>query len=488
MNSRRGRQLVFGASGYIGGHLVPRLLAEGLVVRAVARDLAHMERPGWAAAERVAADATKPATLAPALAGVETAYYLVHSMGEGRGFGAVDLECAGNFAAAAAAAGVKRIVYLGGLVPETADSEHLESRRATGDRLRAGPVPVTELRAGIIVGPGSAAFEVIRDLVNALPVMVTPRWVRSRTPPVALENLIEYLLRIPEHEESVGRVYDVAGPEMLSYEQLMRGFGEIVGRRPRIVPVPVLTPSLSSYWLGLVTTVPTPVARALIEGLGHDLPAEGGPLRRLIPQRLLNYAEAVQAALDAERRNAVAARWTEGALMFRNYRQEYAYYAKRATGSTVARATPAQVWRVLAAIGGDNRYYALDVLWTLRELADWLAGGPGRSRGRRDPLRLRVGDSVDSWQVIGMEPEKRLTLLFGMRAPGAGVLEFSLAPVAGGTRITATAYWHPAGAWGLLYWYPLAPFHRLIFERMTRAIARRAESEAPLDSPSAASP
>lgn len=471
-----GLNLVFGASGYIGGHLVPRLLAAGRTVRAVSRDVASLERKGWEDIERMSADALRPETLEPVLAGVDTAYYLVHSMNAGPDFGRLDLEAAENFSAAAARAGVRRIVYLGGLAPEDARSEHLLSRKETGDRLRAGPVPVIEIRAGIIVGPGSAAFEVIRDLVNALPAMVTPRWVRARTPPIALDNLLEYLLRIPEHEAAAGGIYDAAGPEELSYEELMRVFGELVGRKPVIVPVPLLSPTLSSYWLGLVTTVPTPVARALIGGLAHDIPANPEPLRALVPQELLSYREAIAAAFDAERRKAVAARWTEGALMYRNYRHDYAFYAKRASGSALSSASPAQAWGPVTAIGGKNRYYALDFLWTLRELADWLVGGPGMSRGRRDERELRVGDTVDSWQVIALEPERRLTLLFGMKAPGAGILEFELEPEGEGTRITATAYWHPHGAWGLLYWYPLAPFHGAIFSRMTEAIARRAEA------------
>ena len=476
MSRGHGLNLVFGASGYIGGQLVPRLLDAGRRVRAVARDAASLDRPGWEHVERMSADALRPDSLDPVFAGVDTAYYLVHSMGAGKDFGRLDLEAAENFAAAAARAGIRRIVYLGGLIPEGARSEHLLSRKETGDRLRAGPVPVTEIRAGIIVGPGSAAFEVIRDLVNALPAMVTPRWVRARTPPIALENLLEYLLRIPEHESAAGRIFDAAGPEELSYQELMRGFGELVGRNPWIVPVPVLTPTLSSYWLGLVTTVPTPVARALIGGLAHNIHANPEPLRLLVPQRLLDYREAVAAALDAERRNAVTARWTEGALMYRNYRQDYAFYAKRSSGSAVTSASPEEVWQVITAIGGRNRYYALDFLWTLRELADWFVGGPGFSRGRRNDRELRVGDNVDSWQVIGLEPRRRLTLLFGMKAPGAGILEFEVEAEGGGSRVTATAYWHPRGAWGLLYWYPLAPFHGLIFDRMTASIARRAES------------
>jgi hypothetical protein len=243
--------------------------------------------------------------------------------------------------------------------------------------------------------------------------------------------------------------------------------------------VPVLSPTLSSYWLGLVTAVPTPVARALIAGLSHDIPADPEPLRQIVPQRLLDYRESIDVALEAERANAVAARWTEGALMYRNYRQDYAYYAKRASGTALADATPGAVWQVVESVGGENRYFALDFLWTLRELADWLVGGPGLNHGRRDPRHLRIGDGVDSWQVIGLEENRRLTLLFGMKAPGAGVLEFAVDSEGDRTRVTATAYWHPAGVWGLLYWYPLAPFHGLIFRRMTQAIADRAEALEP---------
>jgi uncharacterized protein YbjT (DUF2867 family)/uncharacterized protein YndB with AHSA1/START domain len=470
-----GLHLVFGASGYIGGHLVPRLLREGLSVRAAARNPAVLEGRGWDGAELVRGDALEPETLADVLEGVDVAYYLVHSMAAGRGFSELDREAARNFGEAARRAGVRSIVYLGGLLPQGAESEHLVSRADTGTVLREAGVPVTEIRAGIIVGPGSAAFEVIRDLVNNLPVMVTPRWVRSRTPPIALDNLLEYLIRVPGIEEARGGTFDVAGPEMLSYEDLMRQFGEIVGRRPRILPVPVLSPGLSSYWLALVTAVPSAVARALIGGLAHDIPARPEPLRRLVAQELLSYRESVRAALKAEADNAVASRWIEGALMFRGYRQDHAYYAKKAAGSALTAASPEAVWRVINTIGGKTRYFYMNALWKVREILDWIVGGPGLNYARRDPQTLRLGDYVDSWQVVAMEPPNRLTLGFGMRAPGSGVLEFEVVPVDGGTRVTVTAYWHPAGVWGLAYWYAFAPAHLFIFKGMTREIARRAE-------------
>lgn len=454
---------------------MPRLRDSGYRVRAAARHRSVLEARNWEGVELAQADALQPDTLEAALADIDLAYYLVHSMASGRHFGQLDLTAAEHFARAAARCRVQRIVYLGGLLPPEADSEHLISRRDTGERLRAGSVPVTEIRAGIIVGAGSAAFEVIRDLVYNLPVMVTPRWVRSRSTPIALDNLLEYLIRLPALPETAGEIFDAGGPEFLSYAEMMRQFGEVVGKNPLILPVPVLTPGLSSYWLSLITTVPANIARALIGGLKHDIPASDCRLRELIPQRLLSFREAVAAALDDERRHAVAARWTEGALLFRNYRPDYAFYAKQASGSALAHAPVEAVWAQVAAIGGKNRYYTLNFLWTCRELLDWLLGGPGLNRGRRHPTELRLGDTIDSWRVIGLEPPRRLTLRFGMKAPGSGVLEFEVAPESDGhSRVTATAYWHPAGIWGLLYWYTLAPSHTLIFRSMTRAIAKRA--------------
>jgi len=468
--------LVFGASGYIGTNLVPRLLAEGWQVRACARNRKVLEARAWRGVQLAEADALQADSLPAVLAGIDIAYYLVHSMAAGRDFGRLDLIAAENFARAAAHAGVRRIVYLGGLVPSDADSEHLVSRARTGDRLRAGAVPVTEIRAGIIVGPGSAAYEVMRDLVYNLPMMVTPRWVQSKSSPIALANLLEYLVRVATLPAAEGRVLDAGGPEYISYAAMMRQFGEVVGKRTVIIPVPVLTPTLSSYWLALITTVPANIARALIGGLKHDIPARDDELRALVPQKLLTFKESVIAALDAEKTHAVAARWTEGALMFRGGRHDYAFYAKRASGSAIAHASPAAVWNVITRLGGSTGYFYANALWRVRAWMDWLVGGPGLSRGRRHPTELRIGDTIDYWTVLAIEPERRLTLNFGMRAPGNGVMEIEIEPLnERETRVTVTAYWHPAGVWGLLYWYAFVPAHLFIFKGMTREIARRAE-------------
>ncbi len=468
--------VVFGASGYIGTNLVPRLIEAGKRVRAVARSRRVLEDRGWAGVSLVEADALRPETLSAALEGAEVAYYLVHSMAVGRHFAAVDLVAADNFRTAAAQAGVKRIVYLGGVIPAEPKSRHLRSRKETGDRLRQGSVPVTEIRAGMIVGPGSAAFEVIRDLVNYLPLMVTPRWVSSKSCPIALHDLLEYLIRIPETDGTAGRIYEVGGPEALTYAQLMRQYAEIVGKNPRIFRVPVITPRLSSYWLKLVTSVPANIARALIDGLSQDVVVDDHEIRELIPIPLMTFRQAVDAALRAERSEGLLARWVEGSLACRNYHPQYSFYAKKVGADALTRASQESLWRQVASIGGEQGYYYLNSLWFLRGLIDSLFGGPGLRRGRRHASAVRVGDAIDAWRVLAVDEPRRLTLLLEMKLPGSAVLEFLIEPAQPSeTRISATGYFHPAGVWGLLYWYALLPFHRLIFNGLTRAMAQRAE-------------
>lgn len=466
--------LVMGASGYIGSHLVPRLAQRGHHVRAAARSRDVLEARGWTGVECVEADVLRPEALDEALAGVDIAYYLVHSMGSGTAFPQLDRAAARNFRRAAEHAGVRRIVYLGGLLPPGERSPHLDSRAETGEILRDGPIPVTELRAGIVVGAGSAAFEVIRDLVLHLPVMTTPRWVRSRTQPIALDDLLEYLTRIAEIPETAGGIYDVGGPDTLSYAEMMRAFGRVTGRRVRILSLPVLTPRLSSYWLDLVTAVPANVARPLIEGLRHDLLADDEAIRRLIPIRLRSYEEAVREALDAERRQAVPARWTEGALAYRGARPEVAFYSKQMSGTASSPASVAEAWAAIASVGGDAGWPAYGWLWRLRALVDRLVGGPGMRRGRRHPSEVRPGDTIDWWRVVAVEPEHRLTLMAEMRVPGSAILELETASTEGGSTISATAYFHPAGVWGLLYWFALLPIHRRIFRELAGGLAAAA--------------
>ncbi len=470
------RRLVFGASGYIGGHLVPFLLARGHRVRATARNVEVLEDRDWRGAELAQADALQADTLDSVLEDIDIAYYLVHSMAAGKGFPEIDATAARNFAAAAARNGVQRIVYLGGLVPEMPRSAHLRSRQETGEILRAGAVPVTEIRAGMIIGPGSAAWEVIRDLVNHLPVMITPRWVYSRSTPIALGNLLHYLVEAPKLAETANEIYDVGGPDNLTYEEIMRRYGALVGKNPRIVPVSVLTPRLSSYWLRLVTSVPTNIARALIDGLSQDVVSRDDRLAKLIPQDLLGFDGAAAEALRAEQLHAVPVRWVESAYGCNEFRPEYAYYAKQAGDSATTRATAESLWRVLLRIGQDGDFFYAAWLWRLRRVLDWLLGGPSFRRTRRHPSDLRVGDVVDAWRVIEMSRGKRLVMLMEMKSPGAGVLKFDIEDDANVRRVVLSAYFHPAGVWGILYWFLLLPFHAYIFRGMTREICRRAEA------------
>ncbi len=472
------RVLVLGARGYFGANLVESLRRRGLCVRAADRSTRPLEVRNWSDVEIVHADPLSPETLPPALRDVDVAYYLMPALASGRDFSKLDLHAAENFAAAAAEAGLRCIVYLGTLFPQEAGSEHLLARHETGTALRAGTVPVIEVRAGVVVGPGSAAFEIMRDLVLRLPVMVTPRWVRRRSPPIALGNLLDYLVRLPHVPEAQGRIFEAGGPESLTFTDMMRTLARILGRpAPLIMPVPVSFPRLAARWLWLVTGVPTAEARALVEGLRREFSADDAELRGLVPQKLMNFEESALAVLDAERRREVQCRWTEEAQPVLGLGREHGFYAKRADGSSTTRASPMSVWEVVKRIGGRNRYFGSDILWWLRETIDWLIGGPGRRRGRRDPDDLRVGDNVDSWTVIDVEPPSRLTMVMGMKALGSGVLELDLEPLSnGGTRITATAYWEPAGLGGLVYWYALFPAHLFIFDKMTRNICRLAET------------
>lgn len=468
--------LVLGASGYIGSNLVPRLAKSDHHVRAAARRTEVLDARGWTGVENVSADAFAPDSLARALKGIEVAYYLVHSMGGGSGFAARDKQAAENFRDAAAAAGVQRIIYLGGLRPSGAASPHLASRLETGAILRTGPVPVTELRAGLIVGAGSVGFEVIRDLVNHLPVMITPRWVRSRTQAIALDDLLAYLEGVLDHPESAGGTFDVCGPDNLIYRDLLSTYARVAGRPFRALNVPFLTPRLSSLWLGLVTSVPISVARPLVEGLKTDLAGDDSAIRAFLPIPLHSYEQAIRAALEQEKSEPIPARWAEGALAFRGYNADISFYSKGESAEYQTTAPPETVWEVVRGIGGKNGYYYADTLWWIRGAFDRLIGGVGLRRGRRDPKDVRIGDAIDFWRVVGLEAGSRLTLLAEMKLPGAAVLEFTVTPEkSGGSTLKMEARFHPNGVWGLLYWYALVPAHNFIFRRMPRNIVRAAE-------------
>lgn len=473
------RLLVFGASGYIGRHLTPALTKAGFRVRASARRLAPLEAENWRGVECVSADALDPPSLRAVLAGVDTAYYLVHSMAAGAAFPELDRRAAENFAAAAATAGVRRIVYLGGLTPPDPDTPHLASRLETGDILRRGAVPVVELRAGIIVGPGSAAFEVMRDLVAHLPIMVTPRWVRSKSPPIALEDLIADMIALPAIDAAAGQVFETRGPERLTYEEMMRTVAGMLGRRTRIIiPVPLLTPRLSSYWLAFVSAVPVNVARALITGLKYDLDADDAALRALVPRQPMGFRKSVERVFALESEIVATDRWRVGAFALRGNRHDVSFYCKSMTRTAEAGAAPRDVSAVLSRIGTrDAGYFFLNWVWALRAWLDRRFGGRhGPKRG--GAAEITAETVFDFWEVIATVPNRRLTLLSHLVAPGAGGLEFEIGQAEGGrSTLSATINWHPAGFLGLMYWYALWPAHALMLRGMVNAIMRRARTE-----------
>lgn len=464
--------LVLGASGYIGSNLVAELSSKGIPVRAAARRLETLTSRNWPNTECCYADAESEESLHQIMTGIHTAYYLIHSMNAGKGFSAREQRCAENFAAAANAAGVRHVIYMGALTADADPSEHMQARTNTGQTLRNRGLVVTEIRAGIVVGPGSAAYEVIRDLVNALPIMITPKWVRTQSPPIALSNLLTYLVELPRHPELFGEVLEVGGPEQLSYQQLMTQYGEMVGRNIPVIPVPLMTPRLSSYWLRLVTAVPTNLARALIDGLSHDLTADDEKIRAAIPQVLLSYREAVAQAQHDDRRVDVYSRWIEGAIQFRDFHSDYSFYAKRCIVERDGVITREELWQRVCQIGGDNGYPAFNWLWTLRGWMDWAIGGPGRNLGRARH-KIRLGDTIDSWQVVALEEGRSLSLMMRMKAPGAGVLEFTCIETAEGSRLRIAAFWHPSNIFGYLYWYSLVPIHQLLFQRTADRLLRK---------------
>lgn len=484
------RCLVTGATGYIGGRLVPELLAAGHSVRCLVRDPGRLRDHPWrAAVEAATGDVTRPASLTGAFAGIDVAYYLVHSLGTGRDFEATDRAAARAFGEAAAREGVRRIVYLGGLhpagVPAAELSPHLRSRVEVGRQLRAGGVPTAELRAAVIIGSGSASFEMLRYLTERLPVMVTPNWVGTRIQPIAVRDVLHHLTAAARLPPEVDRAFDIGGPDILTYRAMMDRYAAVAGLPRRlIVPVPVLTPRLSSHWVGLVTPVPNALARPLVESLRHEVVCGEHDLARYVPDPPggpTGFDEAVRLALRRIRDAEVATRWSSATLpgapsdplptdpdwaggsLYQDVRER-----------PVA-AEPAALWQVVEGIGGENGWYSFPLAWALRGRLDRLAGGVGLRRGRRDPARLRVGDSLDFWRVEEIEPGRLLRLRAEMRLPGLAWLELSVTPDGvGGSRYRQRALFHPHGLAGHAYWWSVAPFHAVVFGGMARRIAERA--------------
>lgn len=473
---------VTGATGYVGGRLVPSLLRAGYRVRCLAREPRKLEARPWRNdpnVDVVTGDLTNVDELTEQLSGCSVAYFLVHSMeASGGKYAERDLLLATNFAAAAKAAGVQRIIYLGGL-GELGDglSQHLRSRREVENTLGGTGIPVTTFRAAMIIGSGSASFEILRYLVERLPVMVTPSWVTTESQPVAISDVLHWLVRCLQVPETLGQTLEIGGPDILPYRELMKIMAEELHIPKRwIVPVPILTPKLSSLWISLVTPVSYKIARPLAEGLRNRVVVTDDKTQRMMPHESLGVREAIKRALQKIESNEVETRWSvagpivgdphwAGGKVFTDQR------------SVVIHADPAAVFAAVCRIGGGNGWYAGDILWRLRGWMDTLVGGPGLRRGRRDSERVEFGETLDFWRVVGIDRDRSLSLLAEMKLPGVAMLDFSLhsdGEIAR-TRLTMTARYRPRGLLGILYWYSVVPLHHIVFGGMLKGIRKAAE-------------
>ena len=478
--------LLTGASGYVGGRLLTRLEEAGRRVRCMSRRPDQLAARTAPSTEVVRGDVTEPASLVNALEGVEVAYYLVHSMSGDADYRTADREGAAAFGAAALAAGVRRIVYLGGLGHGEDLSGHLASRQEVGATLAASGVPTIELRASIVIGSGSTSFEMIRALVDRLPVMVTPRWVGTRTQPIAVEDVVGYLLLAADLDIEGSRVIEIGGPDRVSYGQLMREYARQRGLRRTMISVPVLTPRLSSLWLGLVTPVYARVGRELVEGLRNETVVRDPSALSLFPIRPRGVRESITRALVNEDREFAATRWSD-ALSSGPPAHPYGGEAvgSRLVDSRVARVPvpPEIAFGPIQRIGGLQGWYYANPLWRLRGLLDLPFGGAGTRRGRRDPEHLFPGDTVDFWRVEDVQPNRLLRLSAEMSLPGRAWLQFEVEETDGGSIIRQTAIFDPAGLLGRLYWYGIWPLHGFIFRGMLRGIADASAAPAPAGSP-----
>jgi len=484
--------LVTGATGYIGGRLVPELLAAGHRVRCLARSPGKLRDHPWSGqAEVVKGDVTDAGSVAEAMRGIDVAYYLVHALGTGDSFEETDRRAARIFGEAARAAGVRRIVYLGGLtpsrVPERELSPHLRSRAEVGRILLDSGVPTTVLRAAVVIGSGSASFEMLRYLTERLPVMVTPSWVRTRLQPVAVRDVLRYLVGSAGMPPDVSRTFDIGGPDVLTYRDMMLRYAAVAGLPRRvIVPVPVLTPSLSSHWVGLVTPVPASIARPLAESLRHEVVCLEHDIARYVPdtdRQPIAFDEALRLALQRIRDAKVTTRWSSASVPGApsdplptdpDWAGGSLYTDVRELPVDASRGA---LWRVIEGIGGENGWYSCPLAWAVRGRLDRLVGGVGLRRGRRDATHLRVGDSLDFWRVEEIEPGRLLRLRAEMRLPGLAWLEmYAEEDDNGRTRYRQRALFHPHGLLGHAYWWSVSPFHAVVFGGMARNIARAAET------------
>lgn len=474
--------LLTGATGYIGGRLLP-LLEHRARVRCLSRHPENLRGRVQTATEVIQGDVMNPSTLETALEGIDTAFYFVHSMGASGDFEQEDRQAALNFARAADRAGLRRIIYLGGLGNRDEKlSKHLRSRQETGDVLRSSNAQVIEFRASIVIGSGSLSFELIRALVERLPVMICPRWVRVKAQPIAIEDVTAYLLEALDLPATESHIVEIGGPEQVSYGDIMKEYARQRGLLRLMIPVPVLTPFLSSLWLGLVTPVYARVGRKLVESLKNPTLVSSNLADRLFDVRPRGLSEAIARALLHEDREFAETRWSD-ALSSSGTPKEWGgvRFGSRIVDSRSATVDvpTAVAFRPIRRIGGNTGWYYGNWLWRVRGLLDLLVGGVGVRRGRRDPENLRVGDALDFWRVEEFVPDRRLRLQAEMKVPGRAWLEFEVTGEGDSCTIRQTAVFDPVGLFGLMYWYALYPLHQLVFAGMLRNIARAAQVRKP---------
>ncbi len=477
----RPRILLTGASGYVGGRLLSSLEQGGYRVRCLARRPETLKPGAGTHTETVRGDLLDRQSLETALQDMQVAYYLVHSMGSTDSFEIADREAAQNFGQAAKAAGVERIIYLGALGGETETlSPHLRSRHEVGRILRKSGVPVIEFRASIVIGSGSLSFELIRSLVERLPIMVTPMWVKVPAQPIAIDDLLEYMVaaaKLPIHESAI---YEIGGADQVSYGQIMRIYAAQRNIRVRMFPVPVLTPYLSSLWLGLITPLYARIGRKLIESIAHSTVVRNKSALTVFPVVPIGIEEAVRRALVGEELQFAATRWSDALSSSGEVRSwGGTKFGSRLVDSRTLTVSvpPVSAFKPIQKIGGETGWYAWNVLWKLRGILDMLVGGVGMRRGRPFPTLLRIGDTLDFWRVEAFEPERRLRLAAEMKLPGRAWLEFEINGDEQSTTIRQTAIFDPVGLIGQAYWYALFPIHELVFSGMLKGIAHAAMLE-----------
>lgn len=472
------RVTVIGATGYVGGQLVPRLIQQGHQVTCIVRNREKLQnRPWFSQVNSREGDVLDADGLKDLMENQDVLYYLVHSMAASSGdFAELDRLAAANTGQVAAAARVGRIVYLGGLGKRDQDqSPHLRSRHEVGDVLRSYGVPVTEFRAGVIIGAGSFSFEMIHHLANRLPVMICPRWVITRTQPICSEDVISYLVAAIEKPESAGRIIDIGGPQILTYRDMMLTVARILGLRRWLIKVPVLTPRLSSYWVGLVTPVPVKPARALIEGLRHETICENRDALSMFDVQPLSFEDAVRKALGPILLQGQRGTAKAGSSIMDGIEPSHILIDRRQREVT---ADAEEVFRVISGIGGGRGWYYANWLWKLRGLLDEMVGGVGLRRGRQDPDVLTIGGTLDFWQVEELDPGRSVLLRAEMKVPGIAWLEFEVTPIDDHhCTVTQTARFYPRGLPGIFYWYGIYPMHALVFRGLIRSIAARAERQ-----------